>query len=339
MLSLIKYTSGNGDYNIPGFGFAYTYLFGNWFLLANTLKSISSGNVGQMVSLILTTAIPFIIVLGNIGVTCFFSIKGIIRISRDLKDNKKCTNFKYLFIVYLTNLFCYYSLLGLYPSYSNSGVTSNVYVFSMAESYFSICGAIIFLMLAFECVKAFDKNKISLFIERIVSVISFFLITSIIKGLNEPTFILSNINVNPFYYLMTLVSSLISNTYIDNVTIVLIVFLGLSVLFTFMIYVSVVVYGIFFGTNFFKENNTVTKYKIPLYASAFMAMLGITIIFIISLVVFGVSSSNYQITYLNSSIELLFKGLILLGCSIASCTILSKYRRSENVAKQTSEIE
>lgn len=333
-------TSTNTD---TSFGFSYYFLITNWIKFANIVSGLDMNNIGYFIVLLFDTIIPFILVLGNIFITYIFGIKGIISASKALKTNDKISSYRYLIIVYVSNLFAVSSLLGI--QHLNGTTVTYFEKSSMMNTFLSLSSLLLFLMVSFECVKAFDKNKISLFIEKILSALSIIFAFSIIDSLHSGTYVTYVSNSYTYSYnscslLLSLISQLTTSSTLTNTDISLFVFLGIDLILTFFIYASLCVYAVFFGSGFFRENSTSHKYKIPLYAGAFMSELFITIkmfiIIAVTVVINNALNDGSMFSFLPYTWSSFVIGLLFLGTTVASCIIIRSYRNYERIANQTS---
>ncbi|HBF68077.1 MAG TPA: hypothetical protein DDW20_01995 [Firmicutes bacterium] len=338
----ISNTSNNVD---QSFGFSYYFLVTNWIKFANIVSKLDMNNVGYFISILFETIVPFVLVLGNIILTYIFGIKGIISASKALKTNDKVPSYRYFIIVFISNLFAVSSLMGI--QHLNGSSLTYFEKSSFMNSFLSMCSLLLFLMVSFECVKAFDKNKISLFMEKILSALSIIFVVYLIDNLHSSTLILNYTYENNAYYisynscslLLNIISSLNTSTTISNNDIVLFVFLGINLILTLFIYGSLCVYAVFFGSGYFRDNSNSHKYKIPLYAGAFMSELFMTIkmfiIVTISIVLNSKLPEGYTFSVLPYTWSSFVIGLLLLGTTVASCVIIRSYRNYERIANQT----
>lgn len=331
------------------YGFSFHYLIINWINFADIASSIDMNYYGSFIMNLMSTLIPFILVLGNIVITFVFGIKGIISCCNSIKTNKSINPYKFLFIVFLCNLFTVCSLFGMTYRFNNYPTEQSFSISRLQTFNLTINFGLIILMLGFEVVKSFDKNKISLFIEKILSLLSFIFVVEIINSLSSFTFILTDLSSYSsasytLYNYFSSIFSIVQNgvTY-PNKFIVIIVFSLMALLLTSFIYGSLCVYGVFLGNGSFSVNPNAPKYKIPMYAASFMSALFVfirtIIIYVIYFLILSDMSTDYSFIVDSEVLKTFILSLFLLGTSIASCSIIRSYKTYESIAEKTSVVE
>lgn len=331
------------------YGLSFYYLIFNWINFANIISSIDMNNYGSFIMNLMSSSIPFILVLANIVITFIFGIKGIISCCNSIKTNNKNNPYKFLFIVFLCNLFTVCSLLGMTYRFVNYPTEHSFSISKLQTLNLTINFILIVLMLGFEIVKSFDKNKISLFIEKILSLLSFIFVVDIINSLSSFSFILTDLSSSSFSsytlynYFLSYFSIIQNGVTYTNSFIVIIVFSLVALLFTSFIYGSLCVYGVFLGNGSFSTNPNAPKYKIPMYAASFMSTLFVFIrtilIYIIYFMTLNNISTDYSFIVDSEVVKTFVLSLFLLGTSIASCSIIRSYKTYESIAEKTSVVE
>lgn len=317
------------------YGYAHYYLVAIWGNLRNALEGVTS--IYRQIAIYTQFISQFLIVALNIITTYVFGIIGIVKASKSLcaPGEKECNTYRYLALVYVSNVLASSLLLATNYDVSNGAIYS---ISSSMTSYCATFGALFAFMIIVRIIFSFDRKNISLFFEKITFSLVFFISIYMISNLGGRLAYSGSDNLI-YYHVYTMVGSLLhdladnisSNAYITSL-----IFGCSSAIFVSMEYLVLAVIAVFFAIGFFSERERNMRFKIPCYAMGFSVALLATIELVVSftlILLMNHVSSTYALSTMPWT-NFVFS-VLLFGASIASLSISRSYRHYEKLMAQT----
>ena len=315
-------------------GSSFYFLFKSWGDMFKELEPLS--DPFQKGAVYFEYISQFVMVTLNLIITYLFGIIGIVTSAISLKKKglKECRSYRFLAIVFTSNLIAMMFILSLH---GNSVIIKDGAPIS-AVAYFSGTISAMMIMAAFSTVIRHKNGLRSLTFEKIVFSLNFVLAFGMIVSLSSNYLYTANAAFsfrNGSLFLETLSAASVLKESRDGIA--LLVSSGMSVIFSTVECISLSVLIIFFSQGFFTEKERSMKFKIPCYAFSVVSFLlslievGIAIsASIFATKIFGEQYYMGEMAFVNVAL-----GLLLLGAGVASLAISRIYRKFERLADQT----
>lgn len=326
----LPYTKFSNVENIdPDF---LTLFFKQW----SDVTSISAQELSIMIFKTVVLTIDF-------AVTISFAIIGLIKLSKSFKKSENIIHaYKYLAILFASKILTSALLINTYKTSLDVNVTFSDNI----SSFISLCSIHFFLLFAFDCFLNFDKHKISIFIARIILSFGFFIPLLLIGNYGNLYLSITDggvtTNEGLIYHFINSLFNIGNNPSAIEITTLLLSIV--SLLFSFLVITFAYFIIVYFPTSYFKGMVESAKFRIVFYmATISLAILVMT--FSISAITEAIVLSKsvdvegYAVNLTGLTAGNFFLTVLLLGVSIASFNIYSKYHRRMRLEKNTTKIE
>jgi hypothetical protein len=319
----------NNDVVNNNFGNVFYTLFTQW----KDLNFTGLSGIDIAIKLIVTI-VPFIVILSNVVVTNIFAIKGIVKTSKNLIDKKPQVYVTPILVILIVNIISV-SLLSSFGLNGSLMTNINTLPGLGSGTIIAFTFILIFGLSVYRIFNSFNKDMVSLFVEKIIFAIScmFGLLLLGNVGISfygiDATANNSSMAYGTFYVFLERLSmintpNLGSTYYVGFVSIAAALLVDIIVLLTFSAFVYFM-YMAFFGTN-----EVSFKLKKPILVGAIITTALMTLSFVLSTIYILSISELYDLdTSLLSNGEGLTNTLTLsifmLGAAIAGFIISKKY--------------
>lgn len=341
--SVVKY-SGNEWYLGTRPGTIAFYLWGQWPLVVD--KWNATGDAFARTSIIYSAVVTCLSSINCVVVTYLFGIKGIIAMIKQLTKGDKCIWQNQQSVI--TVLCVFLGTQAMIASFSSVYGTSYD-----AGSAFSIVTSVaitlFFVAMVYSAFRSFDKNNISLFVQKVVFSLCFFFLISIISvlgstyfaSINSTNTVVESLGVNSFFVQMfaNMGSFLSGQTGASVFWAAMMLSFASLVVFLSLVVMSTTLLG-YFLYGYLTPSERSLGFKLPFYvvSTVFMIMSTIYLVFsIVTAISFASLMSPGPGEYFlpgQSSIVTMICSIMVSACSMVSFFMLRQYSHNERLIKQ-----
>lgn len=296
----------------------------------------------EVTSKLIYAIAPCLIIISNIGATYLFAIRGIVKSSKSIIDKKEFVSIPSMLVVFISNVITY----AILRSFVSSG-----YVFDSVEDTLTILsqqgsgsalvlgfsGVFIVAFASYRIYLSFNKNMVSIFVEKILFTLSCLLAIGLLLNTSGGPLALHEANTYNVQYGTFL---LMLNEYVKlglspNNPLFYTNFALIILSFTFELFILVTVSGFTYlmFMSLFKGDQLSFKFKKPILVGAIITSAITLINVILSIVICAIYSNLYSIpaeNILNGEgvIASFIMSIYILGVSVAGYIISLRFKRA-----------
>lgn len=284
------------------------------------------------------TIIRAAIVAINISVVLFFSILGLLKVVKNIKDKSHISDiYKYVVVVLTSQILTNGLLLstGAFKDIPDVSSAFGLYV-GFAFVHLTTC-------LAFDCFLNFKRGQISIFIARIILSLSLLGMLIMIASFNQLYISANDIKEGMVNHLVKVID-LFNNTEKSALSISLLLMMLATVSFAFIFVMCAYSTSTYLASSYFKGMNRFKRFRIIYYMSSITLSILATALLISSIaemVLYTkfVGDENISIHLTGFIALIVIISFLLIGGTIATFNIYSKYSHHKALEQKTTKVE